>query len=188
LLVLKSFTHQSYILKSYILFLLSYPHNKIILTLFRYLWAVKKFVGILRYVKGYWNYGVLNIICNIFSVIFGLFSLTMLAPFLKFLFADENGEIQRILLNGKPAVQLSASNLIDHFNYYLAVFIEEDGKLKALIFICITFTIMIFLKNFFRYLAMYFVTPIRNGVVRDIRNNMMTKVMNLHLGYFSEER
>lgn len=149
---------------------------------------MKKFFGILHYVKGYWKYGLLNIIANILSVIFGLFSLTMIAPFLKFLFENEDTQIQKIIESGKPAIHLSASNLIQHFNYYLAIFIKEDGKLKALIFICITFTIMLFMKNFFRYIAMYFVTPIRNGVVRDIRNNTMNKIMRLHLGYFSEER
>ncbi|MBC7861635.1 MAG: ABC transporter ATP-binding protein [Bacteroidia bacterium] len=149
---------------------------------------MKKFFGILRYIKGYWNYGILNIVCNIFSVIFGLFSLTLVAPFLTFLFQSDTSRIDEIINKGKPLVKISADSVINQFNYYLAVFIKEDGKLKALIFLCVMFIIMIFFKNLFRYLAMYFVAPIRNGVVRDMRNKMMDRIMNLHLGYFSEER
>ncbi|MBP6650536.1 MAG: ABC transporter ATP-binding protein, partial [Bacteroidia bacterium] len=48
--------------------------------------------------------------------------------------------------------------------------------------------VLFFLKNFFRYLAMYFIAPIRNGVVRDLRNGMYEKVLYLPLSYFSDER
>ena len=40
----------------------------------------------------------------------------------------------------------------------------------------------------FRYLGMFFIAPIRNGVVRDMRNKMYDKVLNLPLSYYSEER
>jgi ATP-binding cassette, subfamily B, bacterial MsbA len=149
---------------------------------------VRKFFGILRFVNGYWNYGVLNIVSNILSVVFSLFSLTMIAPFMTFLFTTETTRYAEVIAKGEPSFKLSAGGIIEVFNYHMAVLIQRDGKLAALIFICIAFVIMIFLKNFFRYMAMYFVAPIRNGVVKDIRNKMMNKVMNLHLGYFSEER
>jgi ATP-binding cassette, subfamily B, bacterial MsbA len=148
---------------------------------------MRKFFGILSYVKGYWRYAILNIVSNLLSVIFGLFSLTLVAPFLNFLFTADDSRFSK-LLEHPPAVHWSADGLIQQCNYFLAVLIQQEGKMKALVFICVLFTLMIFFKNLFRYLAMYFVAPIRNGVVRDIRNKMMGKVMNLHLGYFSEER
>ena len=149
---------------------------------------MRKFFGILRYVKGYWRFALLNIVSNILSVVFGLFSLTLVAPFLNFLFNPDQTKFNAILAKGQPAFHLSADSMIEQFNYQLAVLINQDGKMKALVLICLVFGAMIFFKNLFRYLAMYFVAPIRNGVVRDIRNKMMDKIMHLHLGYFSEER
>ena len=148
---------------------------------------MRKFFGILAYVKGYWRFAVLNILSNLLSVVFGLFSLTLVAPFLTFLFSSNDSRFASLLKN-PPELKWSADGLIQQCNYFLAVLIQQEGKMKALVFICVLFTLMIFLKNLFRYLAMYFVAPIRNGVVKDIRNKMMDKVLNLHLGYFSEER
>lgn len=149
---------------------------------------MKRFFGILRYVKGYWLNAALNILSNILSVVFGLFSLTLVAPFLNFLFSPDQSKFNSLLENGQPKLHFSADGIIEQFNYQLALLIKTDGKLNALILICVVFGVMIFCKNLFRYLAMYFVAPIRNGVVRDLRNNMMSKITGLHLGYFSEER
>ncbi|MFN6037401.1 MAG: ABC transporter ATP-binding protein [Bacteroidota bacterium] len=149
---------------------------------------MRKFIGILYYVKGYWRFALLNILSNILSVGFGLFSLTLVAPFLNFLFNPNEADLKKTIAAGEPEFKLSADGLIDQLNYFLAQMIADKGKMTALVTICIFFGIMIFFKNLFRYLAMYFVAPIRNGVVRDIRNNLMDKITRLHLGYFSEER
>jgi subfamily B ATP-binding cassette protein MsbA len=60
--------------------------------------------------------------------------------------------------------------------------------MQTLIIICIAVVILFFIKNFFRYLAMYFMAPIRNGVVRDIRNQLYDKILSLPLSYFTERR
>ena len=60
--------------------------------------------------------------------------------------------------------------------------------MPALVFICVIIVVLFLLKNLFRYMAMYFIAPIRNGVVRDLRNKMYDKILWLPLTYFSEER
>jgi subfamily B ATP-binding cassette protein MsbA len=47
---------------------------------------------------------------------------------------------------------------------------------------------MFFVKNLFRYMAMFYLAKIRNGVIRDVRYDLYNKVMNLPLQYFSQER
>src|SRR5262249_36620116 len=81
-----------------------------------------------------------------------------------------------------------AKTLINNLYYYVSILIEQQGKLSALSFICIAVVIIFFIKNFFRYMAMYYMAPIRNGVVRDIRNNLYGKVLELPLSYFTERR
>ncbi len=149
---------------------------------------MKRFLHILSYVRGYWRYAVLNIIFNILSVIFSLFSLTMIAPFLNLLFLKNEAEYETILAKGIPHLKISADSLIDNFNYYLSLIIRDNGKLQALIYICLLVAGIIFLKNIFRYFGMYFMSNIRNGVIKDLRNAMHTKILALPLSYYSNER
>jgi len=149
---------------------------------------MRKFFGVLRYVNGYWKYGVLNIFFNILSVIFSLFSIAMLFPFLQVLLLADAAAMQKTIDAGRPVFHFSATGLTDSVNYFLAKTIQEEGKVHALVLICAFVITNIFLKNLFRYLGMYFIAPIRNGVVRDMRNKMYTKVLDLPLSYYSEER
>jgi ATP-binding cassette, subfamily B, bacterial MsbA len=149
---------------------------------------MKKFFGVLRYVKGYWNYAFFNIFFNILSVIFSLFSIAMLFPFLQVLLLADNNKVQEIIDKGRPVFKLSAAGISDTINYILSKIIQEEGRIEALVLICVFVITNIFLKNLFRYLGMFFVAPIRNNVVRDMRNNMYDKVLKLPLSYYSEER
>ncbi|MBL0330783.1 MAG: ATP-binding cassette domain-containing protein [Bacteroidetes bacterium] len=148
---------------------------------------MKKFFGVLRYVKGYWRYAILNIVFNILSVIFSLFSILMLLPFLKILFSNDPNALQAIAAK-EPVFSFSTSGLLDLLNHTLAKGAVDNGKVSVLIWICLFTVIMVFLKNLFRYLAMYFLAPIRNGVVRDMRNKIFNKSLELPLAYYSEER
>jgi subfamily B ATP-binding cassette protein MsbA len=149
---------------------------------------MKKFFGVLRYVKGYWGYASLNIFFNILSVIFSLFSLAMLFPFLQVLLLTDDKKIQESIGKGLPEFHYNAISITNSVNYHLSKIIIEDGKLYALLLICIFVIATIFFKNLFRYLGMYFIAPIRINVVRDIRNKMYNKVLELPLSYYSEER
>lgn len=142
---------------------------------------MKNYIRLLRYVRGYKGYAALNIICNIFSVIFSLFSLTMIIPFLNVLFS-KTSDYQL------EAWSFSAKSLFSNFNYYLNQYVQAHGQMPALVFICVIIVVLFLLKNLFRYMAMYFIAPIRNGVVRDLRNKMYDKILWLPLTYFSEER
>jgi hypothetical protein len=58
---------------------------------------VKNLFGVLKYIKGYWGYASLNIAANVFTILFGLFSLTMAIPFLDLLFQGNEDKYQEIL-------------------------------------------------------------------------------------------
>ncbi|MGQ0827303.1 MAG: ABC transporter ATP-binding protein [Bacteroidota bacterium] len=149
---------------------------------------MRKFFGVLRYVNGYWRYAILNITFNILSVLFSLFSIAMVFPFLQVLFNDNTSKLNDITTQGRPDLSFSTSSIIDNINYVLADGAIKYGKFQVLTMICIFIIITIFLKNLTRYLAMYFIAPIRNGVVRDMRNKLFKKIVALPLSYYSEER
>jgi subfamily B ATP-binding cassette protein MsbA len=133
---------------------------------------------------------MLNALFNIIAVVFSLFSLTMVAPFLDLLFLKSGDEYAKRLAEGKPQFEISIEWAIDSFYYYFtSVIMDPDkGKLYALYVICILVVVMFFFKNIFRYFAMFFLAPVRNGVVKDIRNTVHDKVARLPLSYYSDER
>src|SRR5690606_32621534 len=73
------------------------------------------------------------------------------------------------------------------FNYEIAERVNED-QLSALVFICGIVVVLFFLKNLFGYLAAFFLTFLRNGVLRDVRNVIYDKILSLPISYFSEKR
>lgn len=75
----------------------------------------------------------------------------------------------------------------DYMNYVITDIAGED-KSKALIAVIILVIVVFLLKNIFNYLAMYFITFLRNGVLKDIRNELYDKTISLPLAYFSEKR
>jgi len=136
----------------------------------------------LRFLIPYWRHGSLNILLNLFSAVFTVSSIAIAIPFLGILFQNEP-EIRTV-----GEFEYSLDSVMEHFNYYVSNMISTQGPIHALIFLSILIMTMSFFKNFFHYLAMYFLAPIRNGVVRDIRDQIYDKVMILPLSYFSETR
>jgi ABC-type multidrug transport system fused ATPase/permease subunit len=137
---------------------------------------------LIQYIKNYKPYVALNILFNVLMVFFNIVSIPMLIPFLQILLG------QTIPPTQKPDFQWSIKNLTDLFYYELGQIIEIFGKEKALIYVCGALVFLFFLKNLCRYLAIYFIIPVRTGVVRDIRENLYAKILRLPLSYFSEER
>lgn len=75
----------------------------------------------------------------------------------------------------------------DYFNYEVTQRVNED-EVAALIFICGIVVLLFFLKNLFGYLSSFFLTFLRNGVLRDLRDAMYKKILALPVSYFSEKR
>jgi len=75
-----------------------------------------------------------------------------------------------------------------NFNYLIGQQILDYGPQKALLVVSLLIILMFFLKTTNVFLANYFMAPIRNGVVRDIRNKLYLKILNLPISFFSEEK
>ncbi|MBA4242054.1 MAG: antibiotic ABC transporter ATP-binding protein [Sphingobacteriaceae bacterium] len=149
---------------------------------------MKKLFSVLKYTKDYRGYTALNIVFNIFFAIFSVFSISLTIPFLELIFKKDVTDYQEIINQTSPAFKLSMKGLTEWGYYQMSLMIIEQGKAQTLLIICLVVFLATFLKNISRYFAMYFLAPIRNGVVRDLRNKMMKKSLELPLSYFSDER
>jgi ATP-binding cassette, subfamily B, bacterial MsbA len=145
---------------------------------------MKYFKKILRYAIPYKTYAWLNIISNIFYALFGTLAMVSLFPMLSVLF-DKTKQ-----LRVEPE-WTGISNAKDYAEQYLNFFVTQKadaGPEVVLLFMVILVITMFLFKNLFGYLAMFFITFLRNGVLKDLRNDLYKKTIDLPVSYYSEKR
>ncbi len=143
------------------------------------------FKKILRYALPYKMYGFLNIGSNIFYALFSVLSFMALIPMLNVLFEKETA------LRVKPewsGLKNLKEFVFDSMNYQITHLTDSKGQMIALLYMVGLIIVIFLLKNIFNYAAMFFITFLRNGVLKDIRNDLYKKSINLPLAYYSEKR
>ncbi|MBR1411783.1 MAG: ABC transporter ATP-binding protein [Prevotella sp.] len=148
---------------------------------------MREFLQVLkRFLPPYKKFIVLSVIANVMSALLNIFSFAAIIPILQILFqtgdsekatalmAWDWGNIQEVLMN--------------NMNFYVSQLIDDYGATTTLFLIGMFLAGMTLFKVTAYYLGGALLTPIRTGVVRDIRNLMYKKVTALPLGFFSEER
>ncbi len=143
---------------------------------------MKRFRIIAGYIKPYWFYAVLNILFNVLSAFFALFSFVMAIPFLRVLF-----KTQEMVTTTVPFV-LDMESVQHNFDYFVSSIIVEYGDGGALMMVSVLVVILALLKTGFKFLANYYITPVRVGVVKDIRTRVYRKTLRLPMSWFSESR
>ena len=144
---------------------------------------MKKFIRIISYIREYKAYMGWYSLFITLSIVFGLFSLGMLMPFMDLIFGSTE------LTNASATTALgNTSNIKDIIYGFLQQSIAAHGKVQALGWICLAIIITIFLKNTFLYLSYYFLAPIRNAVTRKYSRLLYEKILQLPIGYFTEQR
>ncbi|MEZ5001064.1 MAG: ABC transporter transmembrane domain-containing protein [Bacteroidales bacterium] len=123
-----------------------------------------------------------NILYNIFSAFFALFSYTLVAPFLN------------ILFNGVEAVEypgdfeFSVEWFSNFSNYIITSYVDRFSEISALVGVLILVVIASFFKNLFIFMANNAMAYLRAGSTRDIRNMLYRKVLKLPISYFTDAR
>ncbi len=148
---------------------------------------MNQFYNLLKYAIPYKNFAIGHIISNVLFALFGALSFVALMPMLEVLFNTET--VNKKIIN-KPVYE-GIANLNDFYKDYMAYQVDmyaQGDKAKALLFVIILIIVLFLLKNIFGYLANYFIVFLRNGVVRDLRNAVYNKTLELPLSYFSDQK
>ena len=141
---------------------------------------MKKISRLLNYLADYKGKIGFYFLFNVLSILFGLLSFTMVIPVLKVLF--ENNPVPPATSKAMP------TGHIDQIIEYFKNLILSQNRLTALAYICVTVVVFTILKNLFLYLSVYMLNPIRNAVLRRLRDDLFTKTLSLPIGFFTEER
>ncbi len=142
------------------------------------------FFKILRFGLPYKRFAFLNIFFNILYAIFSALAYVAMIPMMQILFGTTPKT--DVTPNYEGIGQIK-NYLEGFFNYKISQYMEQDRG-SALLFVIGMIISLFFLKNIFNYLAMFFITFLRNGVLRDLRNELYQKTTTLPLYFFSEKK
>jgi ATP-binding cassette, subfamily B, bacterial MsbA len=136
---------------------------------------MKKISRLLKYIAEYKGKVALYFASNLLGILFGVISLSMLGPVLGVLFK-------------LTKFTSKEGSLIGKLTTFIQDVSDSNGPDKALIYICVAVVIFTILKNLFLYISLYILNPIRNAVLRRLRDELFTKILSLPIGFFTEER
>ncbi len=143
------------------------------------------FRKILRYAYPYKRYAALNIFFNILYALFSTLSFLALIPVLQIIFSDQREIGTKPVYGG---ITEATAYIQDSLSYHLINYINQYGDFKVLMFMIGVIIAIFLLKNLSNYMAMYYSTFLRNGVLKDLRNALYSKVIQFPLAFYSEKR
>ncbi|MBP3298095.1 MAG: ABC transporter ATP-binding protein [Muribaculaceae bacterium] len=142
------------------------------------------FIMLRRFVAPYkWNVA-LNVLFNMLAAVLTLFSFAFIIPILNMLFRLDTKHYEFMEWGSASVKEV----IMNNFYYYTDCMITDWGASATLAMLAVLLVFMTLLKTGTTYLSAYFIIPLRNGIVRDMRNQMYRKILSLPLGFFTNER
>jgi subfamily B ATP-binding cassette protein MsbA len=141
---------------------------------------MKTYFRLLSFAKPIEKFAIPYIIATLFAIIFNTFLFTLLGPLLETLFIKD-----------APTTLSKVSSSIDfmgRFSQYIQQAIDTYGKTETLKLVCIVIVVTVILANLFRYLSQRFMEDLRVHTLLNLRRTVFNNVMNLHVGFFNNER
>ncbi len=136
---------------------------------------------LLSFARPIGKFAIPYIITTLLAIFFNTLNLFLLVPLLHVLFNTSGVET----VYEKPE---STWNMLENFNYYTQYIQNEFGTYGALQFVCAIIVISVLLSNLFRYISQRIMENLRVHTLLNIRRAVFNSVMNMHLGFFNNER
>ncbi|MCH5306312.1 MAG: ABC transporter ATP-binding protein [Rikenella sp.] len=141
---------------------------------------------ILRFGRPYGRYAGPYFICILLHTLFNTLMFAMLIPIIQIMF-DADSMMETV--TAPPDFQLTARYFKELLNYglYRVTGAGYDTK-DILIALAVLTVVIVLLSNAFRYLAQRILENLRIHTLQQIRDTLFSRVVQLQVGYFSNER
>jgi subfamily B ATP-binding cassette protein MsbA len=140
---------------------------------------------IIPFALKYKKNAILNVVFNVFYAFFSTILMVSLIPTLDVLFKQTEKVIKKPEYSG-------IADLSNFGQEYLAFYItklnDDYGAKYALLLVVGIVIVTALLKNIFNYLASFQITILRNGVLKDLREKLYSKIVHLPISYYSDQR
>jgi subfamily B ATP-binding cassette protein MsbA len=147
---------------------------------------MKTYLRLLSFAKPLGRFLTPFVLTSLLASVFGVLNFTLLIPLLSILFDQvDTRQMQEFLSQPAPSLATSPTKA---FSYYLAQVLQEYGKVGALRFVCGIIVISVLCNNLFKYLSIRQLESFKARMVAKLRETVFRRTINLHLGFFSNER
>lgn len=143
---------------------------------------MKTYFRLLSFAKPIEKFAIPYVIATLFAIIFNTFLFTLLGPIMNTIFLKP-GEDQL-----STVTKDSSWNPMNLFSQYIDQIIISHDKTYALQLICVVVVFTVLLANFFRYFSQRYMEDLRVHTLLKLRKAVFDNVMNLHVGFFNNER
>jgi subfamily B ATP-binding cassette protein MsbA len=144
---------------------------------------MKVYFRLLSFAKPIHRYALPYILFTLLAIVFSTLNIALLAPLLTTLFNSNSGA--QAVAVAKPT---NYFDVFKAFNYYTTQATIHYGVFKTLQYVCGIIVISVLISNVFRYLSERTMENLRIHTLLNLRKTVFKNVMNLHLGYFNNER
>ena len=142
------------------------------------------FWKIFRFAKPYSKHMALNIFFNVLYAFFNAFSFLVLMPMLEVLFGENRAVYTKPSFSGALDFKTYVS---DRMSFEVTRYAGEDPQ-RALLLVISLILVTFLLKNLFNYIALFFITFLRNGILKDIRIALYNSITKMSMAHFTEKR
>lgn len=148
---------------------------------------MKTYFRILQYAEPLRVFAFPYFILSLLASLFGILNFTLLIPLLDVLF-DKVQEVDLQKFSIKPEFSFESDYFKEIFNYYFYQIIALYGRMGALKFACIAIVVSVVCSNIFRYFSQRILKTVEAQTIASLRQAIFEKTLNLHFGFFNNER
>lgn len=145
----------------------------------------KVYLRLLEFARPWGRFAVPYFFCSVLYAVFNTFTYVAAIPIIQSMFDPEFAwqPVEKF-----PPVEFNSEFMTQAISYIYSQIFDEFSPMRMLAMLATLIVLISFLSNLFRYLGAWIIEKLRATTLQKIRNDLFTNTMDLHLGYFSEQR
>ncbi len=145
----------------------------------------KTYMRLLGFARPIKKYAIPYFFYSLLYALFNSLTFMLIIPILNTMF-DANYSFEYV--DKLPPVEFNQEYLTTLFNFTYSHLFQEYDRQNVLLLLAVIAIIISFLSNLFRYLGAWTMENMRTRTLQKMRNEMFSRVMDMNVGYFSDQR
>mgnify|MGYP000035954620 CR=1 FL=1 len=145
----------------------------------------KIYMRLLGFARPIRKYAIPYFFYSLFYVLFNSLTFLLIMPILKTMF---DADYTFVYVEKLPPLAFNQEYLTALFNFTYSHLFNEYNPENVLLLLAIVTIFVSLLSNLFRYMGAWTVENMRTRTLQRMRNEMFSKVVDMNVGYFSDQR
>ena len=145
----------------------------------------KIYMRLLGFARPIRKYAIPYFFYSLFYALFNSLTFLLIMPFLKTMF---DADYTFVYVEKLPPLAFNQEYLTALFNFTYSHLFNEYNPENVLLLLAIVTIFVSLLSNLFRYMGAWTVENMRTRTLQRMRNEMFSKVVDMNVGYFSDQR